>query len=343
VGLQPALPKLPGLDTVETMSFADALELDRRPSHLVIIGATRYALELAQAYARLGIDSTIVSTGAALSGEDPELAAIIVERLRADGIRVRHGVTIHSIARRRSGIRLVLVDPSDAEADGAEIAVDGSNVLAASSGVAATAGLGLAAAGVTSSETGIAVDGNLRTSNRRVYAIGDAVRGTRSVARAELQAEAVVRSILYRVPRKGDDWLAPRVAFTDPGFATVGLSEAAARARYGTVRIFRLPFAESARARIERQPAGLIKVIATRGGRILGAGIAGRDAAELIAPWSLAVANRVTLPAMAAMVPASPTRAALTAAIARMEGENRAAGLTAALRQRIIWLLRKFG
>ena len=91
-------------------------------------------------------------------------------------------------------------------------------------------GLGLAAAGVTSSETGIAVDGNLRTSNRRVYAIGDAVRGTRSVARAELQAEAVVRSILYRVPRKRDDWLAPRVAFTDPGFATVGLSEAAARA-----------------------------------------------------------------------------------------------------------------
>jgi pyruvate/2-oxoglutarate dehydrogenase complex dihydrolipoamide dehydrogenase (E3) component len=163
------------------------------------------------------------------------------------------------------------------------------------------------------------------------------------VARAELQAQAVVRSILYRVPRKGDDWLAPRVAFTDPGFATVGLSEAAARSRYGTVRIFRLPFAESARARIERQPAGLIKVIATRGGRILGAGIAGRDAAELIAPWSLAVANRVTLPAMAAMVPASPTRAALTAAIARMEGENRAAGLTAALRQRIIWLLRKFG
>src|SRR5665213_4599070 len=144
VGLQPALPKLPGLDTVETMAFADAFQLDRRPSHLIVLGASRYAFELAQAYTRLGIDSTIVSTRSVLSGEDPELIAIVVDRLRAEGIRVRAGVTIRSIARRRNGIRVLLTDPSDADADGAEIVVDGSHVLVATSGVAATAGLGLA-------------------------------------------------------------------------------------------------------------------------------------------------------------------------------------------------------
>jgi pyruvate/2-oxoglutarate dehydrogenase complex dihydrolipoamide dehydrogenase (E3) component len=343
VGLQPALPRLPGLDTVETMTFADAFQLDRRPAHLIILGASRYALELAQAYTRLGIDSTIVSTRTVLYGEDPELSAIVVDRLRAEGIRVRTGVTIHSIARRRSGIRVILTDPSDADADGAEIVVDGSHLLVATSGVAATDGLGLAAAGIASDGADIAVDANLRTSNRRVYAIGDAVRGTRSIARAELHAQSVVRSILYRVPRRSDDWLAPRATFTDPGLASVGLGEAAARARHGEVRVLRLPYAENARARIERQPAGLIKVVATRGGRVLGAGIVGRGAPELIAPWALAVANRLTLTAMESMIPATPTRAALDAAVARLEHDSEGGGLTAAIRQRIIGLLRKLG
>jgi pyruvate/2-oxoglutarate dehydrogenase complex dihydrolipoamide dehydrogenase (E3) component len=343
VGLQPAPPKLPGLDGVETMTFADAFQLDRRPSHLIILGASRYALELAQGYARLGIDATIVSTGAPLAGEDPELVAVVVDRLRAEGIRVRANVAVHNIARRRNGVRILLSDPADAEADGAEIALDGSHLLVASAGVAATAALGLAAAEIAVDGSGIAVDGNLRTSNGRVYAIGDAVKGTRSVARAELQARSVVRSILYRVPRKGDDWLAPRVAFTDPGFATVGLTEAAARARYGDVEVLRLPLAENARAHIERQTSGLVKVVATRGGRVLGAGIVGRDAAELIAPWALAVANRLTLAAVEATLAAFPTRAALGSAVARLDPEKEAAGLTAAARRRIIALLRKFG
>lgn len=343
VGSLPAPPALPGLDTVETLSFAAALQLDRRPSHLLVLGADRYALEIAQAYSRLGIDTTVIDQGQALPGDDPELSEVIVARLRAEGIRIRVGVAIRQFLRRRGGVRVLLVDPADAEAGGAEITVDGSHILVASGRAPAIASLGLNAAGVRSDGAGILVDGNLRTANRRVYAIGDAVAGSPSVARAELQARSIVRSILYRVPRKGDDALAPRVVFTDPGLAVVGLDEAAARSRYGEVRVLRLPFVENARARIERQSGGVLKVIATRGGRVLGAGIAGRGAAELIAPWSLAVANRLNLSQMEAMVAAFPTRSMLSQAIAQLRAENEGRGLTPMLRRRIIALLGKLG
>jgi len=343
VGARWVPPSLPGLDGVEAMTYADAFQLDRRPSHLIVLGAGRYALELAQAYTRLGIDATIVAPGAALADEDPELAAVVIERLRAEGIRVRAGVTVHQISRRRNGVRIMLTDPADAEADGAEIVVDGSHLLVATGRVAAASGLGLAAAGIVSDGAFIRVDGNLRTSNRRVFAIGDAVAGTPSVARAELQAEAVVRSILYRVPRRGGDWLAPRAVMTDPGLAAVGLGEAAARARYGEVRVMRYPFGENARARIERSSAGLLKVVATRGGRVLGAGIVGRGAAELIAPWSLAVANRLTLSAVGAMVAAFPTRSGASAAVAGLDPGSEGASLTAAAVRSIIRFLGKLG
>ncbi len=341
VGSRPELPALPGLDALETLSFAEALQLDRRPSHLLILGADGYALELAQAYARLGIDTTVIDPGQGLPGTDPELASVVVDRLRAEGIRIRLGVTVRQMVRRRGGIRVLLNDPADAEAGGSEIAVDASHLLVAMGWVPAVAGLGLAAAGIACDASGIRVDGNLRTTNRRVYAIGDALAGPRSVARGEVQARSVVRSILYRVPRKGGDELAPRVVFTDPGLASVGLDEATARSRHGEVRVLRLPFVENPRALIERQPAGMIKVIATRGGRILGAGIAGRGAAELIAPWSLAVTRRLTLGDVAGMISAYPTRSMVGSAVAGTE--NAGAGLTAGMRRRIIALLGKLG
>jgi pyruvate/2-oxoglutarate dehydrogenase complex dihydrolipoamide dehydrogenase (E3) component len=345
VGSQAVIPAFHGLDTVETMTFADAFELARRPAHLLILGAGRYALELAQAYSRLGIDTTVIDEAAALPDEDPELAAILVDRLRAEGIRVRTGVTIRSMARRRGGIRITLIDPQDAASTGAEVAVDGSHLLVAAGRVPAVEGLGLAAADIASNASGIVVDGNLRTTNRRVYAVGDAVAGPALATRAEVQARAVVRTILYRLPGRADASAVPVVAFTDPALAAVGLGEAEARRRHPDARVLRFPFIENDRAHIERRPAGMIKVVATGGGRILGAAIVGRDAGELIALWSLAVANGLSLAAMRAFVPPYPTRSAISARVASPGDGSLAAvpGLTASWRKRIIEVLRKLG
>jgi pyruvate/2-oxoglutarate dehydrogenase complex dihydrolipoamide dehydrogenase (E3) component len=149
----------------------------------------------------------------------------------------------------------------------------------------------------------------------------------------------VVNSILFRWPSPDDPAAVPAVAFTDPALASVGLSESEARRRHGRVRTLRFPFVENDRAEIERLPAGTIKVVATPRGRILGAAIVGRDAGELIAPWSLAIANRLPLSAMAALVAPSPTRSELSRRVAATSG----AGLTPPWRRRIIELLRKFG
>ena len=345
IGSVPAMPALSGLDTVETMTFAEGFELARKPAHLLILGAGRYALEFAQAYARLGIDATVIDEAPALSDDDPELAAVVVDRLRAEGIRIRAGVKIHGIARRRGGIRVTLADPGDAEAGGAEIAVDGSHLLVATGRAPAVGNLGLAAAGIDSDDSGIVVDRKLRTTNRRVYAIGDAVAGPALAVRAEYQARAVVRSILYRLSRREDDTAIPRVAFTDPALAAVGLGEAEARGRHPDARVLRFPFMENDRAHIERQPAGMIKVVATRGGLILGAAIVGRGAGELIAPWSLAVGNRLSLAAMRAFVPPYPTRSAVSARVASLDDAPPPTlrGLTPRIRRRIIDALRKLG
>jgi pyruvate/2-oxoglutarate dehydrogenase complex dihydrolipoamide dehydrogenase (E3) component len=338
-GSIPAVPQIPGLDTAEPMTLADGFDLTRKPAHLIVLGANRYALEFAQAYNRLGIDTTVIDEAAALPDVDPEIAIVLLDRLRAEGIRVRAGVKIAEVSRRRGGVRVLLTDPTEGE-----IAIDGSHIMIATGRWPDVESLGLAAAGIQWDKQGIVVDRQLRTTNRRVHAIGDVIAGAPLAGRAETQATGVVRSILYRVPLRDETATVPVVTWTDPAIASVGLDEAAARLHHRDIRVLRMPYSETDRAHIEREPAGVLKVIATAStGRVLGAAIVGRNAGELIEPWSLAVANRLGLSAMAGHLPPYPSRAMLNRALAAAEKPNQSLGLTSAWRQRIIALFRKLG
>jgi pyruvate/2-oxoglutarate dehydrogenase complex dihydrolipoamide dehydrogenase (E3) component len=340
VGALPAIPSIPGLEAVEYMTFADAFDLSRKPAYLIVLGAGRHALEMAQACNRLGIDTAIVSEKPALSDEDPELAAIVVDRLRAEGIRVRTGVRVRSVARRKGGVRILLEEPDvGPERALGEATVDGSHLFVAAGRTPAVAGLDLEAAGVAYDRDGIIVDSHLRTSNRDVYAIGDAVAGPPLATRAEGEAARLVRALRSRRTYAAPASAACAVAFTDPALASVGLSESEARTKHGQVRVLRFPFAENDRAVIERLPAGMIKVVTTGSGRVLGAAIVGRDAAELIAVWALAVAERLPVSAMGEFVAAYPSRAAIANSVAALPE----ARLTPSWRERIIALFRAFG
>jgi pyruvate/2-oxoglutarate dehydrogenase complex dihydrolipoamide dehydrogenase (E3) component len=253
--------------------------------------------------------------------------------LRSGDLRLRCGVKVERITRRRGGVRIALRDPEEGE-----ISVDGSHLLVVAGRRPAVDGVGLETAGIKYDDTGILVRG-LRTSNRRVYAIGDAIAGPASVVRAEREARAVVRSILLRLPLRVDHSPTAWTTQTDPALAGVGLDEAEARKRGPRVRVWRMPFAESKRAIADGVPDGVIKVIASPSGRILGAAALGRDAAEHIALWSLAIQERIPLSALARLEAAYPSRADVARALA-MEA---AAGLTGRLRKRIIRLLGKFG
>lgn len=333
-GAVPAVPDIPGLVDIEYMTPATAFDINRKPSHLLVLGAGAHALELAQAYNRLGVDTTVIDSNAALDDEDPELASVVLDRLRAEGVRIRDRVAISGFVRRRGAIRVTIVEA------GAEVAVDGSHLLVATGRTPNVADLDLAAAGVAFDSAGITVDRVLRTTNRRIYAIGDVVSGPAVVARATCQAEQVLRSILYRLPTRSSVSGVPVVTFTDPNLARVGLSEAEARRRDESVRVLRFPFVENELAQAEHMPVGFIKVVVTRRGRVLGASVVGHDAGELIALWALAIANRLNVKVIARMTPPSPSRSAVSRSVAETFEQ---AGLTHQLRRRIIDFLRKFG
>ena len=221
-----------------------------------------------------------------------------------------------------------------------EVAVDGSHLLVATGRAPNVANLGLEVAGIARDPDGVTVDRLLRTTNRRVYAIGDVIAGPRTASRAEYQAERVLHSILFRLPQRDRLSDIPVVTFTDPGLARIGLNEAEARRRDPKLRVLRFPFIENDHAQAERMPTGIIKVMTSRRGDILGAAIVGHEAGEQIALWSLAVANGLDIDAMAGFVPPYPSRAEISRRVAET---FRGPGLTPHWRRRIIEFLRKFG
>jgi pyruvate/2-oxoglutarate dehydrogenase complex dihydrolipoamide dehydrogenase (E3) component len=333
VGGRASSHELPGLANVEHLTPADAFEFSRRPSHLIVVGASAMGLALAQAHQRLGIDTTVIDEGPLLAGDDGELAATLAARLAGEGIRIRTGVKVERITRRRGGLRVALSDPA-----AGDIVVDGSHLLLAHARRPAIDGLGLEAAGITHDDGGIVVR-NLRTANRHVYAIGDAIAGHPSVLRAEREARAAVAAILFRRPVHVTAAL-PRATMTDPALAAIGVSETVARQQHRDVRIWRYPLAENERAVADRIPDGVLKVIATSDGRILGASVLGREAAEHVALWSLAMEGGLPIAAMAGLAAAYPSRGDVARALA---ASTVVASLTARPRKRIIRLLGKFG
>jgi len=241
-------------------------------------------------------------------------------------------IAIAPIPLARSAIRL-LVLPGLLALGGA-VAVVGGAFLSGG------AGIGLVAAGIATTRAGVAVDARLRTSNRRVYAIGDATGGLQFTHLAGHHAGVVIKNALFRLPAKVEARAVPWVTFTDPELAQVGLSEAAARDRHGEIRILRAGFAENDRARAERQQDGFAKIVTDRRGRVLGATIVGAHAGELIHPWILAIAGRVKLGTIAGMIAPYPT---LGEAGKRAAGNFFAPLVFSERTKRIVRFLQRFG
>ena len=333
-GSSPALPPIPGLDTVPFLTNETVFDLTVCPEHLIVLGAGPIGLELAQAFRRLGAAVTVLEAHTALAREDAECARIVLDQLAAEGVVLRQGVSVARVEASASGVAVVLGGASGHER------IVGSHLLIATGRRPNVEGLDLDAAGIAHSPAGIVVDRALRTTNRRVYAIGDVAGGPQFTHAANYHAGLVIRNALFRLPVKADDSLIPRVTFTDPELAHVGLTEDEARRAHRSIRVLRWPLSENDRAQAERETRGHIKVITDKRGRILGATIVGAGAGELITTWALALANRLNIRAIAGIVVPYPTfgeigkRAAITYFLP---------SLTSPFVRRIIGLLRRFG
>jgi pyruvate/2-oxoglutarate dehydrogenase complex dihydrolipoamide dehydrogenase (E3) component len=334
-GSTPVVPPIPGLGETGYLTDETVFELTRRPSHLIVVGAGRVGLELAQAHRRLGSRVTVVEAAGAFRGEDPELAAVVLRRLRAEGIDIRERTSVVSVERRgRSGVRALL------DCEGTAHVVDGSHILLAAGRRPDLAALDLDRAGIHHAESGIGVDDGLRTSNRRVYAIGYAAGGPQYAHAAGHQGTLLLRPLLFRLSARTRSAPIPRVTFTGPELAQVGLTEAEAVEAHGKVSVQRWPYSENDRAQAERSTEGFVKLVLGKGDRILGVGIAGAGAGEMIGVWQLALSRRLTLRDMAEWLPPHPTLGEIGkhAAIAYFAPRARRPMV-----RRLVRLLRRFG
>lgn len=311
-GSRPRVAGILGLAEAPYLTNETVFALAERPRRLLVIGAGPVGMELAQAHRRLGAEVAVISAGPALAGQDREVAGIAAAALRSEGVDLREGVEILRVETTDAGPRVVLRAGEGAP----EETIEGSHLLVATGRSPTVSDLGLEAAGVRFDDGGIRVDSRLRTSNRRVYAIGDCATGgtgdLRFTHAAGHHAGVVVRQALFGAPAKVDLAALPRVTYTDPEIAGVGLSEEEAFRRDKSARILRWPLVENDRAQAERRTHGLIKVVVAKNGRVLGCAIAAPHAGELIAPWTLAVAKGLKAQDLAGIVMPYPTYSELT-------------------------------
>jgi pyruvate/2-oxoglutarate dehydrogenase complex dihydrolipoamide dehydrogenase (E3) component len=298
-GSRPALPPIPGLEETPYFTNETIFDLVTRPDHLIVIGGGAVGLELAQAFRRLGSAVTVLEAAQPLAREDPECSGVVLRALAGEGIDIRSGVNVLRVNGTNSKIRVEL----------GERTIEGSHLLIATGRHANADDLGLEAAGIAHDSRGIRVDQRLRTANGHVYAIGDAAGGAQFTHLANYHAGLVIKNALFRLRVSANDDLVPRVTFTDPELAHVGLTEAQAHDRNLAVRVLRWPCHENDRAQAERETLGHIKVVTDRNGRILGATIVGAGAGELITTWTLAITQSLNIRTFAGIIIPYPTLA----------------------------------
>ena len=297
-GSSPLVPRIPGLDTVPFETNETLFDLREKPQHLLIVGGGPIGMEMAQAHTRLGCDVTVIEGAKALGKDDPELTALVLKKLRAEGVTIEEEAKASEIKGKAGEIEVVIEDGRS---------IKGTHLLMAVGRKSNTDKLNLEAAGIETTRTGIKTDSGMRTTNRKVYAIGDVAGGMQFTHVAGYHAGVIIRSMLFGLPSKAKSTHIPWATFTDPELAQVGLTEEQARDTHGDkLEVVRFNYNHNDRAIAERKDEGFIKVMVVKG-RPVGASIVGHLAGELINMWALALANGLKMSQIAAMVAPYPT------------------------------------
>ncbi len=342
-GSSPLVPPIKGIDSVPYFTNETLFANTALPEHLVIVGGGPIGIEMAQAHRNLGSRVTVLEMDDFLARDDREVADILVDKLRGDGIDLLAGARVVEIAKRDNGIRVTYESRGEGPGeggDGTRRDIDGSHLLIAVGRKPSVEELNLEAADVRYSARGIGVDRRLRTSNKKIFAIGDVTGSYQFTHVAGYHAGIAIRNILFRLPAKVKTHAIPWVTYTDPELAHVGLTEAQARKEHGKIGVLRWPFGENDRAQSAHATDGLVKVITGRKGRILGATMLGPHAGDLIHPWVLAIAGGLKIGAMAGAIVPYPTYSEVSK---RAAGSYYIPALTGKRTKRIVRLLARLG
>ncbi|MEP2262980.1 MAG: FAD-dependent oxidoreductase [Paracoccaceae bacterium] len=297
-GSGPFVPPIPGIDDVTYYTNENIFDLREKPDHLLVIGGGPIGMEMAQAHIRLGSKVTVIEGMKAMGKDDPEAVAIVLEKMRAEGVEIVEDALAEEISEKDGQITVKTSNGT----------FTGSHLLMAVGRKVNIDKLDLDKGNVAH-DRAVKVDAGMRsTTNKKVYAIGDAAGGLQFTHVAGYHAGVIIRSMLFGLPSKAKTDHIPWVTYSDPELAQVGLTEAEALKRHGkmAVTVARFEYDENDRAIAQGKTAGFIKVMVVKG-RPVGATIVGDQAGELIGVWALAIANKLKMSAVAAMVAPYPT------------------------------------
>ena len=330
-GARPAIPPIPGLDQADYVTYETVWNLESLPAKLLIVGGGPIGCELAQAFQRLGSQVTILEASDRLLGNaEPEVSDLIAQVLAAEGVEIIAGASIDAVDTREGQAR--------AQAGSREWTAD--TLLVATGRLPNVGGLNLENAGVEASARGIRVDGSLRTSQKHIYAAGDCTGGAQFTHYAGWQGFMATRNALLPGKARGLLDTVPWGVFTEPEVAQAGLTEAAARERYGdSVKVAMWPLETSDRAVIDSGEAGFIKAVSNRKGRLLGVTIAGARAGEMVHEWTVALANGARLQDLALSPHIYPTYSMATQ---QMAAEAAVTGLLTGVSGKVVRALSRF-
>jgi len=297
-GAQPRIPTIAGLNDLPYRTYKQIFQNDRLPQRLIVVGGGPVGCEIAQSYRRLGAEVSLIAE-ALLPTEEPEAAAVLASVFAAEGIEWVHG---RATAASHSGDVFTLTTSAGE--------VCGDMLLIATGRAPVVQGLGLERAGVRYTQEGIGVNAHLRTSARNIYAAGDVLGGPQYSHLAGWQGFQATRNALLPGNAPGTPRAMPRVAFTSPEVARVGLTEQQARRRYGDkLQAGTLALTRVDRAVSEDDTQGFLKLLALPDGRILGGTFVGERASEAITEVVVAIDRGLRLKHLAGVVHPYPTYA----------------------------------
>ncbi|MCK0122455.1 FAD-dependent oxidoreductase [Loktanella sp. F6476L] len=297
-GSGPFVPPIDGISDVTYYTNENIFDLREKPKHLIIIGGGPIGMEMAQAHRRLGCDVTVIEGAKAFGNDDPEMAEIVLNKMRDEGIQIIEGAQAEKISGTDDSVT-VHTPKGD---------FTGSHLLMAVGRKVNIDKLDLDKGNIAHDRRGLKVGDDLRSeTNKKVYAAGDVAGGLQFTHVAGYHAGVLIRSLLFGLPSKQKTSHIPWATYTDPELSQVGLTEAQAREKHGDkLEVVRFEYHHNDRAIAERKTTGLIKVMVVKG-RPVGASIAGHLAGELISMWAMAIANNMKMSAIANTVLPYPT------------------------------------
>ena len=307
-GARAAVPPIPGLAEAGYLTNETVFSLTALPRRLIVIGGGPIGCELAQAFARLGSQVSLVSdVPRLLPREDADVAALLEKQFRSEGIELILGAKVERAE--KSGVGKILIIDRGDSGQGKQTVV-GDEILLAVGRTPNVEGLNLEAAGVQYDDKGVTVDDHLRTSNKNILAAGDIGSHFHFTHAAEALGRIALQNALFFGRKRASDLVIPWCTYTNPEIAHVGLNEEEARKSGLEIETFTLPFAENDRGVVDGDTAGFARVHASKkNGKLLGATLVSRHAGESIGELVMAIQHGMKVGALGAVIHPYPTEA----------------------------------